>query len=183
MVLRRIGEFSPYEVDNLPSASRDQDRAEDCGQPDGFTDDDRCTRWYDICPPRRVRTFLAVICLLATTACDQTSPTGPSVPLNQPFTLAPGESAAVSDTNVRLLFSAVTTDSRCPADALCIQLGDAIVRLRVSNTGVPSEYDLHTEPGRAAEISHGPLRIRLVQLQPYPFSDRRIAPGDYRARR
>jgi hypothetical protein len=128
-----------------------------------------------------MRTFLAVICLLATTACDQTSPTGPSVPLNEQFTLAPGETAVVSDTGVRLLFSAVTTDSRCPADALCIQLGDAVVRLRVASPGSASEYGLHTEPGRGAEVTHGPVRITLVQLQPYPSSNRPIAPGDYRA--
>jgi hypothetical protein len=103
------------------------------------------------------------------------------VPLNQEFTLAPGTSAAVEGTDVRVFFSGVTSDSRCPADALCVQLGDAVVRVHVIDDGVTSEYDLHTEPRRAAPIIHGPYRITLVQLQPYPFSNRPIAPGDYRA--
>ncbi len=101
--------------------------------------------------------------------------------MNQEFTLAPGTSMAVEDTDVRVLFSGVTSDSRCPADALCVQLGDAVVHVQVIDDGATSEYDLHTEPGRATAISHGSFQISLVGLQPYPFSDRSIAPGDYRA--
>ena len=87
----------------------------------------------------------------------------------------------VSDTGVQIVFSGVTEDSRCPGNAICVRLGDAIVHLRVIEINSTSESDLHTEPGRAAAITHGALRITLVHVLPYPFTDRTIAPGDYRA--
>lgn len=128
-----------------------------------------------------MRILLTVLCLLATTACDEGSPSGPTVPLSQEFTLAPGESALIADTGVRVLFLGVTSDSRCPADAICIQLGDAVVRVRLVGAGNATEYDLHTDPSRETSVVHQRLRVRLVQLQPYPFSGRTIGAADYRA--
>ena len=50
--------------------------------------------------------------------------TPPAKPLN---TLAPGQAATVEGSPVRVLFLRVSGDSRCPADALCVLGGDAIV--------------------------------------------------------
>ena len=128
-----------------------------------------------------MRRFLLVGCLLAATACDEKSPTGPTVPLNEPFTLAPGEAAVLQSAGARILFAGVTGDSRCPADALCIQLGDATVHLRVFDAGAINDYDLHTDRSQRASFVHRDLRVELLQLQPYPFSSRTIQPSDYRA--
>jgi hypothetical protein len=119
-------------------------------------------------------------CLLLTTACDEKAPTGPTVSLNQEFTLAPGEAARVADSSVRIQFLRVSGDSRCPADALCIQGGDALVHIRAGDNGA-SEYELHTGDESRATVTHEGLRIQLVNLQPYPFSSRTIEPRDYRA--
>ena len=127
-----------------------------------------------------MRAFTLAVCLLAATACDEKSPLAPTVPLNGPFTLARGESAQVEGAGVRLQFVEVTGDSRCPADALCIQGGDALVHLRVMNGGTTA-YQLHTGDGSRAAVTHQQLRIELVQLQPYPFSSRTITPDEYRA--
>jgi len=81
----------------------------------------------------------------------------------------------------RILFVGVTGDSRCPADAFCIQLGDAAVRLRVFDTGATNDYELHTDSSQRASFVHRDLRVELLQLQPYPFSNRVITPSDYRA--
>jgi hypothetical protein len=122
---------------------------------------------------------LAVSCLLLA-GCDEQSPVGPTVPLNQQFTLAPGESASIENTAIRIEFMRVSGDSRCPADAVCIQGGDARVEVRVTN-GSSTRYDLHTGDQSRAAVTHAGFRIELVQLQPYPFSSRTIAPGEYRA--
>jgi hypothetical protein len=123
-----------------------------------------------------------LMCLLFVTACDEKTPLGPTVPLNQRFTLAPGDVAVVEGVDLRVQFLQVTGDSRCPADALCIQGGDAIVGVRVSGGGDASaEYDLHTGDSSRAGVVHGGARITLVELQPYPFSNRTIAPSEYRA--
>lgn len=77
-------------------------------------------------------------------------------------------------------FLEVSGDSRCPADAVCVQGGDAIVKVRVS-VGFTSEYELHTGDTSRATATHGSFRISLLNLQPYPFSSRTIATSEYRA--
>jgi hypothetical protein len=128
-----------------------------------------------------MRALLVVICLLAATACDESSPAAPSVGLDARFTLSPGELARVDGAGFRLQFVEVTGDSRCPGDAICIQGGDALVHVRVVDGGsVP--YELHTGDSSRASAVHGGFRIALEELQPYPFGSRPpIQPGDYRA--
>jgi hypothetical protein len=121
--------------------------------------------------------ILAFSCLFLATACDENTPTGPSVPLNQEFTLAPGELATIENTSIRVQFIRVSGDSRCPADALCIQGGDALVHVRAN----AEEFELHTGDESRASADHAGFVIELVNLQPYPFSSRTIAPDDYRA--
>jgi hypothetical protein len=128
-----------------------------------------------------MRPILLVFCLLAATACDENSPTGPTVPLNDRFTLAAGEVAVVEGVDVGVQFVRVSGDSRCPADALCIQGGDAIVHVRVVDGSGAAEHELHTGDANRASASHRDLRIALLELQPYPFSSRTIAPDEYRA--
>jgi hypothetical protein len=112
------------------------------------------------------------------TACD--SPSAPTVALNEDFVLAPGESAVIAETGIRLRFVGVDGDSRCPADVLCVQGGDALVRVEVLSFGaVTQPYEFHT--AGTQPVVHGHLTIVLVQLAPYPFSSRTIQPGDYRA--
>ena len=127
-----------------------------------------------------MRPLLVILCLFAVTACDE-NPVGPTVGANERFTLARGEVATVRDFDLSVQFVSVTDDSRCPADALCIQGGDALVHIRVIEEGAPSSYALHTGDSSRATVTHKQVRIALVELQPYPFSSRTIAPEDYRA--
>jgi hypothetical protein len=128
-----------------------------------------------------VRVFTLVSCLLLATACDESNPTGPAVPLSERFVLAPGGAAAIANAGVSVQFVGVSGDSRCPADALCIQGGDAIVEMRVLDAGAVASYELHTGDKQRASAGHRDLRIELLELQPYPFSARPINPSDYRA--
>jgi hypothetical protein len=128
-----------------------------------------------------MRPVVLVFCLLAATGCDEKAPGGPTIPVNQQFTLAPGEAASLDRTALRVQFTRVMADSRCAADALCIWVGDATVRVRVFEGSSTRDYDLHTASSEPSTIEHGGMQISLVQLQPYPFSDRTIQPSDYRA--
>ena len=125
-----------------------------------------------------MRPLAALICLLLGTACSD-SPTGPTVPLNSEFVLAPGNSAFIEDAPASVRFNRVTGDSRCPADVVCVQGGDAIVSVTVTSTSGSREHELHT--GTMAPVRHDDLTITLVQLAPYPFSSGPIQPNDYRA--
>ncbi len=121
-----------------------------------------------------------IFCLLAATGCDSSDPTGPTVPLNEQFVLAPDETATILDAGIRIRFVGVSGDSRCPADAVCVLGGDAIVQIEVLSFGAGLQpYELHT--GDMGPVQHGNLTIALVQLEPYPFSARTIQPSDYRA--
>ncbi len=126
-----------------------------------------------------MRIYSAVFCLLAVTACSEKSPTTPS-PVSREVVLAPGQTASVSEAGIALRFDGVSGDSRCPADAICIQGGDALVQIVVlPSRGASQAYALHT--GDMRPVSHEDLTIALVELSPYPFSSRPIQPGDYRA--
>lgn len=129
----------------------------------------------------RMRAAVVLICLLCVTGCDEKSPVGPTVPLNERFTLSPGQVAVIDDADLRVQFVRVTGDSRCPADAICIQGGDALVQVLASNGDDPTMLGLHTGDSSQASAVFRGVRITLVELQPYPFSSRTIAPEEYRA--
>lgn len=117
--------------------------------------------------------------ILALVGCDE-SLTAPTVALNQEFVLAPGEVAKVADTGFRIRFVEVQGDARCPADVVCIQAGDALVRIEVLSFGGGAQpYDLHT--GDLRPVVHEGFTIALVNLAPYPFSSKTILPDEYRA--
>jgi len=129
-----------------------------------------------------MRLATMLLCLLAATACDESSPTGPTVSLDARFTMAPGETVTVQGRGVTLRFDGVTGDSRCPGDAVCITGGDAIVKVSASGDGAPASLDLHTGDSSRASATYGSVTVSLVELQPYPFSSRPpIVPSDYRA--
>ena len=121
---------------------------------------------------------LIILLSLCCIGCGGTV-TGPSAPLDEPFTLAVNEATAIAGTSIVIQFTGVTGDSRCPADAVCIQGGSATVHVRVTDGGT-SDYELYSGD-LSRVVSHGAYRISLVTLQPFPFSSRTIAPGEYRA--
>ena len=120
------------------------------------------------------RAFLLATLLLA--GCS--SAVGPTESFDREATVAAGRTVSIAD-DVTVHFAGVTGDSRCPADAVCIQGGDAIVRLNVTADGRRSNVDLHT--GNMQPLSTGNVTIELLRLVPYPFSSRPIQPEDYQA--
>ena len=125
-----------------------------------------------------VRVAVAILCVLAA-ACYTDVRTGPSPSVNRELVLAPGGVASIAEAALTVRFEGVTGDSRCPADAVCIQGGDAIVTIVVRSDAFTKSYELHT--GDMRPVTHEDLVIELVQLAPYPFSSHPIDPGDYRA--
>jgi len=108
-------------------------------------------------------------------------PTVPSVPQVQEFVLEVGESAVVSGTGLSVRFERVLSDSRCPADAICITAGEAVVAVSVGRNGHPVEdLSLRTD-GTGSRAVVGAWTLSLTKLDPYPFASRPAAPGDYKA--
>jgi hypothetical protein len=124
-----------------------------------------------------MKAVIALCSVVLMAACDQT-PTGPTVPIDSDFVLVPGESAVIAGADISIRFLGVEGDSRCPADAFCIQGGDARVRVEVTSARGRRTYELHT--GDMQPVRDEDVTIHLVQLAPYPFSSRTIAPDEYR---
>src|SRR4029453_12716895 len=125
-----------------------------------------------------MRAFTAVLpALLLLAACDGTT-TGPSVAIGSEFQLRPSESVSVENTDAELRFDLVTSDSRCPADAICVWQGDAtaVFSVRLSG-GSSSSLTLHTT-GADRRASASGLTLTLVRLDPYPYSSRPISAAD-----
>jgi hypothetical protein len=127
----------------------------------------------------RPRIALVLLPLLA--GCLD-SPTAPrEVSLGQEFELAPGQAASL-DGGLTVRLEQVLSDSRCPADALCVWAGDAVVRVVVTRSGRPSSTaELHTAAGFDRTTSYDGLEVSLVKVLPYPVSSGTIAAKDYRA--
>jgi hypothetical protein len=124
--------------------------------------------------------FAAVLLLLA--SCS-TSPTSPrAVNVGARFTLAPGQTAQVEGSGLRVTFESVTADSRCPVDVTCVWEGDAVVvvSLRPASAGA-AQHELHTAGRYPSEAEEGDYRVRLVDLAPAPRQGGSSRPGDYRA--
>src|SRR5262245_45580559 len=100
-----------------------------------------------------MRRAALVLLLLVTAGCIQANSSAPSGPFSTQVVLAPGQSATIVEAPFVLRFIGVIGDSRCPADALCILGGDALVRIDVTpNRGQAVTYDLHT--GSMQPVQH-----------------------------
>lgn len=98
--------------------------------------------------------------------------------MRQPFDLRVGASATLPD-GVKVRFDAVTSDSRCPLDAICVWAGEAVVAVSLlQTTGAQVQRELRTTPG-ASEATYPAHIVRLVALAPYPRSTELVRPADY----
>jgi hypothetical protein len=127
----------------------------------------------------RMRSGCVLFCLLVVMASCTKGPTTPAA-VDRTVVLAPGQSVNIIEASITLRFERVSGDSRCPADAICIQGGDALVRIEViPSRGARRTHELHT--GDMRPVIHDDLTIGLVELAPYPFSSRTIQPDEYQA--
>jgi hypothetical protein len=122
---------------------------------------------------------LLVLCGFLATGCDQAGLSAPTVALDQQFVLRSGELASIAGTAVRVQFVGVINDSRCPLNAICIVAGDASIAIAVVDDQGSNRYELHTDPNRKS-ATHRELRIELMDLQPYPDTNRPTDPAGYR---
>lgn len=128
---------------------------------------------------RELACLVAMLLALVAEGCSS-SPSAPSADLNESITLSLGQTVRLSEARFSLTFDGVSSDSRCPGDAICITGGDAVVDVTVAPwVGSAVRYQLHT--GGVGEVRHGSYTIALEQLMPYPFSSRPFDPASYQA--
>ena len=143
---------------------------------------------FGFAPLRSCLVSLGLICFVlfgcASAADGFTKPKTSSevARLGREFKLKPGQQISLKGTKLRIQFAAVSNDSRCPSDVTCVWAGNAAVRLDVStNRSNGKSLTLNTAKvsSLATEADYRGYKVKLVDLSPYPRSDRKIAAGDY----
>lgn len=96
------------------------------------------------------------------------------------FALRVGETATIPAAGLELTFLAVTGDSRCPVDVVCVWAGAAPVRLRVRLAARDTTLQLDPVQGpRAASVAG--WRVELRDLTPAPHAGQPIPTSAYQA--
>jgi hypothetical protein len=94
--------------------------------------------------------------------------------LYEEFTVGLNESKTVGHTTIKPW--AVTQDSRCPSDVVCVQAGKVTVAFSISSPAGDSIKEITT--GDTMEINS--LVFTLKAVNPYPISTNKTQDGEYR---
>jgi len=126
---------------------------------------------------KRLSFLFLVFILLPLVAC---STVDIGAKLGEEFSLAIGQSAAISSVNMKIDFVAVTADSRCPSGAQCIWAGEAKCTVIISLNKKEQTVTL-IQPGNSssAETSIEGYSLSFI-LNPYPQVGKQIENKDYR---
>jgi hypothetical protein len=92
--------------------------------------------------------------------------------LNEAFRLPGGMEAATTGDDLRLRFTDVLEDSRCPTEVECFWTGQARIAIQVQPAGrepTTTEFNTNPAPGQTILTARaGEYTITLQQLDPYP---------------
>lgn len=91
--------------------------------------------------------------------------------LGQEFTLKVGQQVIIKEAGLKITFSAVAEDSRCPTGVNCIWAGNGKIVLKViQGRGKAADVQLNTgtEPKQDRFQEY---EVKLVELNPYPKSE------------
>jgi hypothetical protein len=79
---------------------------------------------------------------------------------------------------LKITFTKVPADSRCPIDAVCVWAGDGEVALKAQQLGRDAALSLHTMLDPRSAVFNG-FRIELVHLTPVRRASEPVAAKDY----
>ncbi|WP_267309561.1 hypothetical protein [Mycobacterium barrassiae] len=92
--------------------------------------------------------------------------------LDQEFVLHGGQAATVRGTDLRLRFTDVLEDSRCPTQVECFWTGQARIAVVAEQAQGPSttvEFNTNPAPGQNKQtVQVGDYIVELKSLDPYP---------------
>ncbi len=96
------------------------------------------------------------------------------------FSVGLGGTVTVDGEDLRIKFKAVSEDSRCPANAVCMWAGNARIELEiVTADGEHLSQVLNTEdPAQAINLRR--YTLHLISLQPARIDGVMLKPEDYR---
>ncbi|MEO6287833.1 MAG: hypothetical protein ABIN80_17505 [Dyadobacter sp.] len=131
------------------------------------------------------KTILFALIWVAAVACDQKQDATPqvelkttSVPYRQMTTVA----ASGSDLKVDLQ---EITDSRCPKNAVCIQMGSAVMKFNVSDASSQTDVNVTYKGDRKTDyqtftLSGQTYLLKVSEVLPYPETTQSPKLEDYK---
>ncbi len=124
--------------------------------------------------------FLAPLVFLL--GCSGGNAPSRDIDLNQSVVLSIGESVLVKGEGTTVTADSILEDSRCPANADCIQAGRVRVRFRiVNNRGSFTQEAIFPHPSvETAEAPASGYRPVLSEITPLPVLGQTTPAGDYR---
>lgn len=133
---------------------------------------------------KQIHLIITTLMLVLAAGCIQLSeitfPGPDSINLeNKPVTVRifVGQEITV-DNKIKIGFSGVGADSRCPVDARCVWEGDGEVFLNISSGHYSGRYTFHTALNPRDTVIENYL-IQLVRLFPEARTDRKISQYEY----
>lgn len=83
--------------------------------------------------------------------------------------------------NITLRFSSLVSDGRCPIDWRCVWEGNAEAKFSFTARGTETTFSLNTYGGYTRDTTIAQYNIRMIDLKPYPHSERTYLPAQYQA--
>jgi hypothetical protein len=98
--------------------------------------------------------------------------------LAEQFDVRVGETAYIADTRLSIRVNAVSDDSRCPRDVVCVWAGNARVSLTLRDGSNSEAVDLNStlEPRATARWGY---TVQLIDVQPVPTAGQPIPAQEY----
>jgi hypothetical protein len=124
--------------------------------------------------------LLVGVCLLTLEGCEALLELGwwpLRAELDEPFTLRVGQTAQLEE--LRVTFTRVLEDSRCPVDVVCVWAGNAKVELELLIVGGVRSTAVLNSTVEPREVGFAGYLLRYLDLKPYPKSTGPLDPRAY----
>lgn len=124
---------------------------------------------------------IAVFVLFATACTPKVGSDISEFQLNQPFELSIGKSAKQEPGRLKLTFSNVTEDSRCPEGLNCMWEGRVTTSIIAATSDGSQTFSISREgtPKNPPAVKFQGYTIRLLDVAPYPKKDVKIDKQSY----
>ncbi len=104
--------------------------------------------------------------------------------LGYPLKLHIGQTMMIEPVGIAINFVKVVQDSRCPSDVTCVWQGEVTILVNITNSKkIAGSFNLTSRAGEddLGAKTFDRYRIKLLQVEPYPISAKKIEPIDYTA--
>lgn len=83
------------------------------------------------------------------------------------------------ENDVRICLDSVFNDSRCPTGVVCVWEGDAVAAFTLTKNKNTKRFNLHANTKYRNDTLIDGIRIKLINVSPYPTENQQIDPNDY----